>query len=82
MILWLLFACAEQAALTTCDTLCDQLVMTCEYAAYPSYDSCVQGCSYQAEQGGDVEAEQACIEKAKCDTMAILECEHKFGVSE
>jgi hypothetical protein len=82
MFFLMLFACATQEAETTCEALCDHLVMTCDYAAYPTLDSCVQGCSYQAEQGGDVVGQQTCIEKAQCDTFGILECEHKFGAGE
>lgn len=79
MMLLLLLGCEEQAVETTCDTLCAHLVTECSFDAYPSMDSCVQGCAWQAEQGGDVEGEWACIEKAGCDAFGVLECEHKFG---
>jgi hypothetical protein len=77
----LLIGCA-QTEKTTCDELCDQLYQTCEYDAYPSYESCQQGCAYSQSEGADVEGELSCVTKAGCDTFAILECEHKFGAAE
>lgn len=78
ILLALLLACATSEA-DTCETMCRQLVQDCAYAAYPELDSCVQGCLYQEEQGADVEGEARCVEKAECDTFAIVECEHAFG---
>lgn len=77
-LLVLLLGCGK--ATTSCDALCDHLVLECGYAAFPSRDSCLQGCGYEEELGGDVEAELTCVEKAGCDTFGILECERKFGV--
>ncbi|MDP2315685.1 MAG: hypothetical protein Q8P41_22495 [Pseudomonadota bacterium] len=79
MILFLLLACGAAAEKETCESLCDVMYKECEYGAYPSYESCLQGCAYQQSEGGNVEGELVCIEKAECDTFAILECEHKFG---
>lgn len=62
-----------------CNDLCDALVIDCNYDAFPSYDSCLQGCLFDAEQGADVEGELVCVEGAACDTFAILECEHSHG---
>ena len=37
-----------------CDLLCAQLVGVCALAAYPSNDSCMQGCEWSAQQGAQV----------------------------
>jgi hypothetical protein len=77
----LLVACKSGGgANTVCDDLCDQLVNTCQIPAYPTSESCVAGCLYNAEQGGDVLSELACIEQAQCDEFAIVECEHQYGI--
>lgn len=81
-IFLMLLACADETVETTCDVMCKELVETCAYQAYPSYESCVQGCTYQQDQGGDIEGQNTCVEKAECDTFEIIDCEHKFGVSE
>lgn len=74
-----LFGCpAPQSSI--CQDLCVELVTNCEYAAFPSLESCLQGCEYNASQGVDVEAESACITDAACDTFAIIECEHTYGL--
>lgn len=72
----LFFACKPDAADGPCADLCANLVTHCGYEAFPDYDSCLQGCTYDEEQGKDVDAELACVEAADCDTFAILECEH------
>jgi hypothetical protein len=79
MIMFLLLACGAAAEKETCELLCDDVYQTCEYGAYPSYESCLQGCAYQQEEGADTRGLQKCIANAECDTFAILECEHKFG---
>lgn len=81
LLLWL-FACADETIETTCDVMCKELVETCAYEAYPSYESCMQGCTYQQDQGGDVVAQEKCVAKAECDTFEIIDCEHQYGVSE
>jgi hypothetical protein len=63
-----------------CQDLCVELVSNCEYAAYPSLESCLQGCGYSASEGADVDAQAECILAAECDTFAIIECEHQYGV--
>ena len=68
---------AEQSV---CQDLCIELVTTCAYAAYPSLDSCMQGCGYAASEGVDVEGEAECIFASECDTFAIIECEHEYGL--
>lgn len=62
-----------------CDRMCTELVMTCEFAAYPSFDSCMAGCAYSREEGADVDHESVCITQAGCDEAAIIECEHSWG---
>jgi hypothetical protein len=63
----------------TCAAMCQELVETCEFAAYPSYESCMQGCAYARKEGGDMERESACILKAECDEFAVIDCEHAYG---
>lgn len=77
-LLLLLLGCPGEA--TSCDSLCNHLVLQCGYAAFPDLDSCLQGCGYEQEQGGRIDDELRCIETASCDTFAILDCERRFGV--
>ena len=70
--------CAATPA-TSCELLCDQLMGACGYAAYPSVDSCLQGCFYNEDEGADTDAHLACVEEAACDTFAIVECENQHG---
>ena len=61
----------------SCAALCSILVQDCAFAAYPSVESCTEGCLYSQEQGADVEDQLECIEDAdECDQFAIAECEH------
>ena len=69
----------EQTEESVCDGLCRELVQNCSYAAYPSLDSCRQGCEYASEQGADIVGQETCITDASCDTFAIVECEHVYG---
>ncbi len=80
----LLFAaCADEVDVDeVCQTMCQELVQTCEYDAYPSYESCMQGCAYEREQGGKIEPQSQCIVKAKCDAFEIVDCQHKYGAGE
>lgn len=79
LLLWL-FGCGAAAEKETCETLCDQLYMECEFGAYPSYESCLQGCAYDQSEGADMEGMTTCVEKAGCDEFGIVECTHRFGV--
>ena len=63
-----------------CYDLCRSLVEDCGYAAYPTFESCLQGCLYNQEQGAQTVKEASCVEDANCDTFAIVECEHAFGI--
>lgn len=65
-----------------CQDLCDELVDSCEYGAYPRFDSCLQGCAWYEKQGADVAGELACVQDAACDTFLIVECEHEYGLVE
>jgi hypothetical protein len=78
-LVWLLLAgCAGGAAAypPECDDLCAELVGVCAIEAYPSRDSCVQGCAYRAESGADVAGEAACVADAACDLFAVVDCAH------
>jgi hypothetical protein len=85
MILMLvsLVACSDKAAVEVpevCRDLCQELVSTCGYAAYPDVDSCHQGCVYRLEEdAADIEDELECVTEAACDTFAIIECENQTG---
>jgi len=74
-----LAACGGDVGPSECDDICTELVAICDYAAYPSRDSCRQGCAWDASQGGDVTAALACFEAADCNTFEIVECQHAFG---
>ena len=74
VLLWLA-ACAP----SDCESLCDKLVVDCNYDAFPSVDSCLDGCAYKEKNGSDIAGELACMEKADCDTFAVLDCENRFG---
>lgn len=65
-----------------CETLCRELVMTCDYAAYPTLDSCVQGCNYDLSQGADIPSEMECIQEASCDPIATVECAREYNPDE
>jgi hypothetical protein len=80
MTLFLLIACAADERAETCEAICDELVMECAYEAYPTYESCLQGCAYREEQGADMGKTWQCISKAECDTFAVVECEHAESV--
>ncbi len=63
----------------TCKDLCDELVMVCGFDAYPSKESCAQGCAYNQEKGADTQGQLECVEAAQCALAEIVECEHTFG---
>jgi len=73
-------ACAVETEPSVCRDLCTNLHGTCGYEAFPTLDSCLQGCEWNAEQGADVGGQLLCVESADCDTFAILECEHAYGL--
>lgn len=74
-----LTACASTAVpATPCGDMCDQLVSTCSYAAFPSMESCLQGCEFDSTNGRDVDGQQECVADAECNTFDIVECEHAY----
>lgn len=77
----LLCGCEERRAaeVGTCEALCNELVAVCEYGAFPTMGSCLQGCGYNFGEGADIEAHRACVQAAQCDTFAIVECENAHG---
>lgn len=75
-----LSACAKtDDDVATCETLCTELVTTCAFDAYPSFDSCLQGCAYDGTLGADLEQEASCIQASECDVFRVLGCQHRFG---
>jgi hypothetical protein len=79
-MLLLLSSC--QTTQPACVSLCEILVRDCEYDAYPSLQSCEQGCAYDEENGADSAKLLACVEDADCNTFAVVECQHRFGVED
>lgn len=79
-VLATLAGCAAEQKQETCEVICDELVLSCGYEAYPTRESCLQGCLYKTEQGAKMERAESCILAAECDTFAIIECEHAEGV--
>ena len=72
--------CQQQQENETCAAICDELVNNCNYEAYPTRDSCMQGCLYKTEQGAKMTRAESCVLAAECDTFEIIECEHAEGV--
>lgn len=79
-VLALAAGCGQQAVESDCQDLCQELVHTCDLGAFPDHGSCVQGCEYNASEGADIRGQLDCVEAAACDTFAIVECEHHYGV--
>ena len=75
-------ACTTSGPPSTCFTLCQELVQTCEYDAFPDFNSCQEGCLYKEEEGADIEGQLTCIQEAACDEFAVIECEHTHGATE
>lgn len=73
-----LAGCAQE---TPCESLCKTLVMDCEFAAYPSLDSCIEGCLYDEELGADIEGENECIVAQQCDLIGTVDCAREFNPS-
>ena len=70
--------CGDPTSANACEDLCDELVGTCRYSAFPDRDSCLSGCGYSVELGSDIQA-AGCVESAECNTIAVFECEHAYG---
>lgn len=65
-----------------CDDMCRELVQTCGYAAFPDLSSCLDGCAYDSSQGADVAGQAQCVIDSQCDTFAIVECQHVYGLDQ
>lgn len=79
-LLLLLAGGCPRAETRACDRLCDTLVTTCGFAAYPDLLSCQQGCAYEASEGAELGAFDACIAAAECDEFAVIACARAHGV--
>lgn len=77
-ILTFTLSCGQEYA--PCTDLCNELVIACGFEAFPTVDSCMQGCEYNADNGADIGAQLLCVDAAVCDTFQILECEHAYGL--
>jgi len=75
-LLLLVLACAERKNEGTCADICRELTVSCAYEAYPSFESCEQGCLFEADKGENMDAQLNCLESAQCDTFAIIDCEN------
>lgn len=62
-----------------CDELCENLVRTCYFAAFPNKDSCLQGCLNDAVEGAQVLTLNACVQDAGCDLFTVMRCDLVFG---
>ncbi|MEC7984003.1 MAG: hypothetical protein VX278_02495 [Myxococcota bacterium] len=74
--------CNTVGTTSACYTLCQELFQTCDYAAFPTFQSCEEGCVYKQEQGADIEGQLTCIQEAECNEFAVIECEHTFGATD
>ena len=82
MMLFLFLACSQSdEEYAICQDICKEVYSTCQFEAYPSYDSCLEGCVYNDEEGGDLEGQYECFQEAECDTFAIIECENQYGAN-
>ena len=76
---WMTACTSGATSASPCGTMCSELVTNCQYAAFPSFDSCVQGCEFNESEGADVRGQRDCVDEAACNTFAILECEHAYN---
>ena len=72
-------ACAGPPPAKGCEETCTELVGECSYAAFPSHQSCVEGCLVDAEVGAPVSTLQDCVSDSACDPFRLLECSRAFG---
>ncbi len=81
LVLLVLAACEDEGGPNSmCDDICDELVQSCDYAAFPSVESCEQGCAYSKSEGADIEGYLNCVEAAECNTFEIVGCERAYGI--
>jgi hypothetical protein len=62
-----------------CESICDELVVVCEFGAYPDVSSCQDGCLYEDDQGGDLRGLEDCLADSDCDTFEVIECQRAHG---
>ena len=62
-----------------CADICNELVSICSYDAYPTEESCIEGCAFEDDQGGRMGDLGRCIDDAGCDTFEILACQRAHG---
>jgi hypothetical protein len=65
-----------------CDDMCRELVQSCEYAAFPDLQSCLDGCNFEASEGADVAGQAQCVADAMCDTFLVVECQQTYGLAD
>ena len=80
-LLSLLFLGCDDQGAPICRTMCQELFQTCNYDAFPTFQSCQEGCMYKQEEGADIEGQLACIQEAECNEFAVIECEHTYGAT-
>ena len=81
-ILWSILlnvGCQPEPEYGICEDICKVVYTTCQFEAYPSFDSCLEGCFYNEEEGADMDSQYECFNDAECDTFAIVECENAYG---
>lgn len=78
-VLWWLLACVGPPPKAVCESVCDELVVQCDIAAYPSSASCVEGCLYDAGLGAPIHTFEDCVADAQCDEFTIVQCSRAFG---
>ena len=79
LLLWMSISCQPTPEYGICEDICKEVYSTCQFAAYPSFDSCLEGCFYNEEEGADMDAQYECFQEAACDTFEIVECENTYG---
>lgn len=79
ILLWMNIGCQPEPEYGICEDICIEVYSTCQFAAYPSFESCLEGCFYNEEEGADMNAQYECFQEAACDTFEIVECENTYG---
>ena len=75
-----LAGCSGESEESVCHDLCTELTGGCQYDAFPDINSCMQGCEWNSAQGANIGGQLLCVQAAQCDTFAIVECEHAYGL--
>ncbi len=79
----ILSACftTDESKTGPCYDLCNELYGSCDYAAFPNMESCLEGCLYNENEGADIQGQLECMLEAGCDTFKVLECENNYGAT-